>query len=177
MSKKYNGRLLIVRGLPGSGKSTYIKNNYHGIFTMETDMFNCNCGQYNWTLERSNNAINLIENIFRDVITRPNHPDICLTGVFGRPKTFIYYIANALQMQYQVYIKTITTQYQNIHNVPLDTLAKFKQYFATEYEVKLYLASYNINNNDIIYGDMPKINWFQQSDVSDNNYIDNNMEG
>ena len=71
-------RLLIVRGLPGSGKSTYVRNNYPGLFTLETDCFNCVGGQYYWTPDRSKEAIKIIEDIVIRVavyvIRKKSHP-------------------------------------------------------------------------------------------------------
>ena len=72
-------RLLIVRGLPGAGKSTYVKNKYPGLFVLETDCFNCVGGQYHWTSNRSKEAIRLIANIRDEVLNSPNKSKIFLS--------------------------------------------------------------------------------------------------
>ena len=154
-------RLLIVRGLPGSGKSTYVRNNYPGLFVLETDCFNCVHGQYKWTVDRSKEAIRIIDDIALELMSSKNTPDFAITGVFGRPFTMLSHIARAEDYGYEVYIKTLTAQYQNIHNVPEDTIKMFKENFISEETLKETFKTYQ----NVFYTDMPKINWkFQGND-------------
>lgn len=169
-------RLLIVRGLPGSGKSTYVRNNYTGLFTLETDQFNCVNGKYIWSLERSKEAINLIEKIRNMLIASENTPDFAILGVFARIKSFVPHIVYALDHNYEVYIKTLTTQYKTIHNVPEETMKMFKDHFVSEYDLKEMVNSiydYRIRSK-IHFDDMPKINW-EFNGTPDSNF-DNNKE-
>jgi hypothetical protein len=170
------GRLLIVRGLPGSGKSTYVRNNYPGIFTMETDMFNTSCGQYQWTIDRSKECIRLIKKFLNELYKSKNSPDICLTGVFGRLISFYNYIDGAIINKYDVYIKTLTTQYGNIHSVPLETMINFKNNFLPHDKLMEMLRD-DANIRDHIFDiDMPPINW-KFDDRIDTQSENNNYTG
>jgi len=154
-------RMLIVRGLPGSGKSTYIRNNYPGLFTLETDCFNCVGGQYHWTSDRSKEAIRLIANIRDEVLNSPNKSDLCLSGVFGRFSSLTDHIITAAIADYDIYIKTLTTQYETIHNVPEETMKMFRAHFLPEEElIKTIETIYTGKSLERFhFGDMPKINW------------------
>lgn len=168
-------RLLIVRGLPGSGKSTYIRNNYPGLFTLETDCFNCVGGQYYWTSDRSKEAIRLIEDIRDSIFNSPNKSDFCISGVFGRFSTMNNHIIAASYADYDIYIKTLTTQYQTIHNVPEATMKMFRDNFLSEKKlIEIFNGLYT--NKDLKrfhFGDMPKIDWAFH-DEPDNNFEKNN---
>ena len=80
---------MIVRGFPGSGKSTYVMREYTGLMFFETDMFNIVNGQYVWTVDRSREAIRLINEFTTSIFNSPNRPDFALCGVFGTFKNII----------------------------------------------------------------------------------------
>lgn len=154
-----NGRLLIVRGLPGSGKSTYVQNNYPGIFTLETDMFNMSNGQYRWTETRSKECIRLIREFLTDCMYSPNKPDICLTGVFGRLRSFHDYLLIATACNYNVYIVTLTSQYGNIHNVPKETINMFEKNFLPHDELMKFIKEDVYLCESVTDSKMPSLKW------------------
>ncbi len=148
-------RLLIVRGLPGAGKSTYVKDKYPGLFVLETDCFNCVSGQYYWNVDRSKEAIRIIESISTEIMSSKNTPDFAITGVFARSISLLGHIARAEEYGYEVYIKTLTSQYPNIHNVPKETIQMFKDNFLSEEQLKEHFKIYQ----NVFYTEMPQINW------------------
>lgn len=44
--------LTIIRGLPGSGKSTYARSHFPGILLVEADMFAMVLGAYRFSIDR-----------------------------------------------------------------------------------------------------------------------------
>jgi len=167
------GRLLIVRGLPGSGKSTYVHKNYPGLFTLETDMFNMVNGQYVWTRSRSIEAILLINKIVKTLMMSSNSPDFALTGVFCTFRSVIDHISNALEYDYDIYVKTLTTDYGNIHNVPSETIRLFKENFCSEPLFNSYISNYiehaapPRSKSKVFFGDMPPLNWKCNSETQE----------
>jgi hypothetical protein len=178
------GRMLIVRGLPGSGKSTYVHKNYPGLFLLETDMFNMTNGQYKWDRERSTKAIILIHDIVERVMKSTNDSDLAITGVFCKLSSINHYIYTALEHGYDVYIKTLTTDFGNIHNVPLDTMEMFRRNFVDEETLKEEInffvddlcdnSSYfreAVAKSKVYLTDMPKLNWkFDSEPDKDDSY-------
>lgn len=148
--------LLVVRGIPGAGKSYYVQHNYNGILTFETDMFNLVDGKYCWNLERSQEAIRIIDSFVDTVINSPNKPDFCLCGVFGSIASFDNHIVKCYNKGYKIYIKTLKTQYKCIHDVPAGVVQKMREHFTPDEEVKKYFESKNIN---IFFNEMPDLDW------------------
>jgi adenylate kinase family enzyme len=51
-------RLIIIRGLPGSGKSTFAKSYFNGYIHLEADMYFVQPdGSYDWVAEQINCVI------------------------------------------------------------------------------------------------------------------------
>lgn len=110
--------LRIVRGLPGSGKSTYARK-FGGIL-IESDMALYTGDQYIWTPERLDKAINWVRAMFQINVQYGN--DINLVGVFTREKNFRHHIEFAEKNGYKVEVIRCTADYGNIHNVPQESL-------------------------------------------------------
>ena len=146
---------MIVRGFPGSGKSTYVMREYTGLMFFETDMFNIVDGQYVWTVDRSREAIRLINEFTTSIFNSPNRPDFALCGVFGTFKNIINHICNARDHGYEIYIKTLKTQFECVHNVPKEAIQRFHETFMEDDEIKKCLEQYGFN---VHFGDMPKLN-------------------
>ena len=127
---------MIVRGFPGSGKSTYVMREYTGLMFFETDMFNIVDGQYVWSVDRSREAIRLISEFTTSIFNSPNRPDFALCGVFGTFKNIIKHICNAKDHGYEIYIKTLKTQFECVHNVPKEAIQRFHKTFMEDDEIK-----------------------------------------
>lgn len=109
--------LHIVRGLPGSGKSTFAKtlNCLH----LEADMFfnQNNVYRFNpkllhlahhWCLEKTKEAL--------------SHRDVVVSNTFTTIKELKQY----LELDADIKIYEMTGAYGSIHNVPEETLSKMK---------------------------------------------------
>ena len=55
--------LRTFRSYPGSGKSTAAKMMFPGVLLLENDQFLISDGEYKWSPERRNKAIDLYEHI------------------------------------------------------------------------------------------------------------------
>ena len=114
-------QLILVRGLPGSGKSTWVRENYPGCLHLEADMF--------WMWEH--------QYIYDETISPKNHvwcadtaalamksgvPTVVVSNTFVSRNQMSYYIASANANGYEVVEHTCAGTYGSTHNVPEDTM-------------------------------------------------------
>ena len=133
--KQNRPRLQIIRGLPGSGKTTLALKMYPHLLRLETDMFFYSKGAYRFTMERNRTAVDW----FREEVMRLCGYDIdfVVTGVFAaHTERLEFVIEMALIAGYDVYIKTLTTQFKGIHAVPEEHFNAMKATFLPEKELK-----------------------------------------
>ncbi len=128
-------RLQIIRGLPGSGKTTLALKMYPHLLRLETDMFFYSQGAYRFTLLRNDLAV---EWFMKEVnLLCKGMVDFVATGVFAaHTERLQETIARALKYKYDVYIKTLTTQFKGIHAVPKEHFDAMKANFLPEKELK-----------------------------------------
>lgn len=124
-------RLQIIRGLPGSGKATLALKRYPHLLRLETDMFFYSKGAYRFSMKRNKAAVlwflSEIELLCRGKV------DFVATGVFAaHTERLKETISRALNLGYDVYIKTLTTQYKGIHAVPKEHFDAMKASFVPE---------------------------------------------
>lgn len=116
--------LTIIRGLPGSGKTTYAYNNYKNTIILEADMLCIQNGNYIFEANKIKEHHNSIHNIVEIVLS--NNSDCIITGTLTRKWEIEPYIklANKYNQKYQI-IKLIAN-YNTIHNVPIETIKAMK---------------------------------------------------
>ena len=128
-------RIQIIRGLPGSGKTTLALKRYPHLMRLETDMFFNRQGAYRFTLLNNNLAV---EWFFKEIrLLCDSGLDFVTTGVFAAHTERLQETINiAWTKGYDIYIKTLTTQYKGIHGVPQEHLNAMKEFFLPERELK-----------------------------------------
>lgn len=117
--------LHIIRGLPGSGKSTYAKSL--NIFHVETDMFCMKDGQYCWTPEGQQQRIELVSEFVERCLQTGS--DCAVTGVFSTHSSYEPLRQLASLYGAKIRVKTCTTRYRSIHNVPSDVINQMRDKF------------------------------------------------
>lgn len=128
MKKTY---LILCRGLPGVGKSTWAKKfvKKHPTFIhLENDMFLYDKdGNYVWTPEKAKEAMQKCYNETARALAA--RKDVVVTNVFVTFKSTRRYLelAKKYNAEFKIYRKD--KDYGNIHNVPEKTLKQFKQAF------------------------------------------------
>lgn len=139
-----NKTLLMIIGIPGSGKSTMAEKikkerpEYANSNIWEADMFfiNPKNGEYNWNFESLASAHRWcqiqVENDMRD------GKNVIVSNTNLRPRERKPYIDLAKKYGYQVKVITCDGGFKNIHNVPKETIEKMKQKFVpySEDEIK-----------------------------------------
>ena len=115
-------KLILVRGLPGSGKSTYAKSL--GIFHIEADMFFMKDGEYhfdgkqikdahNWCFTQAETAMKL-------------GMDVAVSNTFTQKWEMAKYIELANTLNYEVKIIEMKDNFGNVHGIGEDILQKMR---------------------------------------------------
>ena len=134
--------LFIVRGIPGSGKSTFANHIWNEYAVCEADKFfhNKETGEYNFDASRLKEAHewcrNEVETRMSDHQVNPQYyPEIVVSNTFTQEWEMQSYIDLAKKYGYQVTTLIIENRHgnSNVHNVPAETLDRMRQRF----EVKL----------------------------------------
>ena len=133
--KQNRPRLQIIRGLPGSGKTTLAINRYPFLLRLETDMYFYSRGAYRFSMNRNINAVSwFMESVWKMCESKS---DFVVTGVFAaHTERLNHTIETALSEGYDVYIKTLTTQYKGIHAVPEEHFNSMKASFVSDRKLR-----------------------------------------
>lgn len=119
--------LIIVRGLPGSGKSTYVRNNFPGIFHIENDMFHIHDGKYCYDKSKQWNAVAWCFNTVK--IALKHGMDVVVSNTFTK-KDFIQGYVNICEETKTPYkVIRMENRFGNIHNVPEEVYANMEKGF------------------------------------------------
>lgn len=110
--------LYIIRGLPGSGKSTYAKSI--GCFHIETDMFYMLDGEYNFDNRYAGIAHQWCQDTLRRAMT--TGMDIAVSNTFTTLEEIDPYFELAKKFGYKVMVFHTTGSYGSTHEVPEETL-------------------------------------------------------
>ena len=119
--------LYIIRGVPGSGKSTLAHKLTDNV--VEADQyFYDDKGNYNWSADKLNQAHNWCFYTVKKYMEE-GRDKIAVANTFVKNKDYKRYVELAKEFSYKVDIRTCTGNYQNIHNVPDETVEKMRSKF------------------------------------------------
>lgn len=124
--------LRIVRGLPGSGKSTKAKS--FGCFHVEADMFHIKDDEYKWSGSQVMRSHEWCRSMVKQAMA--SGMDVVISNTFTRIWEFQDYIDLASHYGYKVVVIRCTNEFGNIHNVPDHSLKQMKDRFE-DYEGEL----------------------------------------
>lgn len=121
-------KVKIMRGLPGSGKSTAIEKYCKGAFICSADEYHMEDGKYNFKQERAGEAHNYCLRRFL-VGLQENEPLIVVdnTNIKMFEIAPYYRLAEAFGYDVEIVqfvINPIAAYERNIHNVPFETIMK-----------------------------------------------------
>lgn len=118
-------QLVIIRGLPGAGKSTYAKKNFPFHKHFEADMYFCRDGDYKFDPTKLNAAHRWCQGKVNEALA--NRKDVVVSNTFIQEWEFDAYKEIAHNHGCRVLIVELKTQFQNIHGVPEDKLEMMKR--------------------------------------------------
>jgi predicted kinase len=120
--------LILVRGLPGSGKSTVAKKI--GGRHLEADMYFMEGGEYKFDANRIRDAHEWCQSETRRNLEIGN--SVVVSNTFTTIKELRPYFDIAKEFNIVPSVITCHNQFANVHNVPEETLARMKARFATD---------------------------------------------
>lgn len=135
MMENSHPRMQIIRGLPGSGKTTLALTRYPHLMRLETDMYFYRRGAYRFTLDNNKQAVEWFNKTIIDFCARGF--DFVLTGVFAAHTERLNHAITMAQVNgYEVWIKTLTSKYKGIHEVPEEHYNSMKESFVSDRKLR-----------------------------------------
>ena len=119
-------KLTLIRGLPGSGKSTYAKNNFDCLI-LENDMYHVSGGKYGWTGKRQGEAVKWCFETCRAALM--SGMDVVVCNTFTTHREMEKYVSLAEECGAELSVIRMGNDFGNVHNVPESTLGIMKSRF------------------------------------------------
>jgi len=121
-------RLTIIRGLPGSGKTTVAKTEYSDAIHCEADQyFTDENGNYNFNPGKLADAHEACQKCAQDGLESGN--DVVVSNTFTQCWEMEPYLSMADDAGADVEIRTESGDYGNIHDVPEHVIESMKNRF------------------------------------------------
>lgn len=120
-------RLILVRGVPGSGKSTFAAKVFPGAFHIENDMFHVKDGEYRFDFNRQKDAVSWCMDMC-DTALR-NGMDVVVSNTFTKRRYIAAYARLAAEHGADVSVYRMTGLFKNSHSVPAQVFENMKKNF------------------------------------------------
>ena len=120
-------RLVLIRGLPGSGKSTFARKSFPGAFHLENDMFHIRDGEYRFDFRRQKDAVKwCMETAVRALEAGM---DVVVSNTFTRRRYVLAYksLADRFGADFSVY--RMDGDWGSVHAVPESVMESMRSGF------------------------------------------------
>lgn len=118
--------LTLIRGLPGSGKSTYAKQHFDCLI-LENDMWHVEDGQYTWTKDKLQAALKWVYKTAELMLE--NGKDVCIANTFTRRAFVNNYKLLAEKHHARFNVIRLETEFKSVHAVPDEVVESMRDSF------------------------------------------------
>lgn len=125
--------LIIVRGIAGSGKTTFVKKTFPEAAHYEADMFFEQKGEYKFDASKLKEAHNWCRKRVYECIR--NKKLVVVSNSFTRAWEVYPYIDYALLKGVPILLIELTTFYGSVHSVPQEVIDKQKARFISNVDI------------------------------------------
>ena len=120
-------KLYIVRGVPGSGKSTYVKEHLSEIWHLETDKFFYKNGKYEFDISKIKEAHHFTQRLAEQIME--TGADLVVSNTFTQLWEMQPYLDMASKYGYSVSVIRLENRFKNLHNVPSEVISSMENRF------------------------------------------------
>lgn len=123
--RKKKMKVTIIRGLPGSGKSTKAREVACGCLHLEADMYFMHDGKYVW--EGGGKNHDWCQAAFKNALAQGM--DVVVSNTFTRLKEMSPYLEISKLHGADVRVIAMKGNYGNVHNVPAETMKAMQEHW------------------------------------------------
>ena len=120
----YKSELVLIRGLPGSGKSTMARA-MTGFVHLEADMHMMINGVYQYDASKVADSHNQCKALVREALGTGHN--VVVSNTFSRASEMADYIAIAKGLGVSVRVVEATGRWPNVHGVPQDRIEQMRR--------------------------------------------------
>jgi predicted kinase len=142
-------KLILVRGLPGSGKSTFAAGlaQHQNTDYVEADMYFMHNGEYKFDPAKLSQAHKWCFD--KAIANLDQGRTAIVSNTFTQSKEMQNYIRAAVERGIPISIVTLYGKYQNVHNVPEIALQRMRDRFQSNEHLKSVWPNADINFIDL----------------------------
>ena len=133
--------IVILRGVPGSGKSTYAAKNYPSFKVFENDQFFMKDGSYQYDPKKIGEACTACQ--CKALLAMSKGEDVVISNTHTHLWEFFIYVNMANVFGYNMKVIHLRNRFKNVHNVPDETVQRMEyeyEPYPNETEVRNYLS-------------------------------------
>lgn len=135
--------LQIVRGIPGSGKSSWTRDHFPGLI-LENDQFHCHSCIYEYDESKRGESIALIAEMAELALS--HGMDVCIANTFTRRKYIDFYRNMAERYGANFRVMRMKHEFGSVHKVPEAVVDNMRSTFEDYPGEEMYDAL-----NDVYY--------------------------
>lgn len=126
-------KVVVMRGLSGAGKSTFVRTHYPTATIASADLFFSKDGEYKFDFKLLQKAHDYCFEQFRQALHRGDEI-VVVDNTNITLREFKHYIEHAKQMGYEVEVNRLVVDpavaaSRNLHGVPLESILKRQKLF------------------------------------------------